>query len=100
MGFLTRRSSKSDLHQLPSGTFTVDPQGHLVSSTVPQWVPEAQILEIGRDVLAIFKGAAAARLHFSELKVQYEAFRITAREMRGGAVIFLTPKSVQSMARP
>jgi hypothetical protein len=100
MGFLTKRSNKSGLHQLPSGTFTVDPHGNLVSSTVPQWVPEEQVRDIGLQVLAVFKGAAAARLQFSELKIQYEAFRITAREMRGGAVIFLTPKTVQSSPRP
>jgi len=26
------------------------------------------------------------------LRVHYEAFRITAREMRGGAIVFLSPK--------
>jgi hypothetical protein len=67
---------------------------------VPQWVPEALVREIGHQVLAVFKGAAAARLQFSELKIQYEAFRITAREMRGGAVIFLTPKTAPSALRP
>jgi hypothetical protein len=100
MGFLTKRSNKLGLHQLPTGTFTVDPQGKIVSSTVSQAVPEALVRDIGTQVLAIFKGAAAARLHFSELKIQYEAFRITAREMRGGAVIFLTPKTVSSLPRP
>jgi hypothetical protein len=100
MGFITRLTSRSGLHQLPSGTFTVDPQGNLVSSTVPRSVPETQVREIGQQVLAVFKGAAEARLRFSELKIQYEAFRITAREMRGGAVIFLTPKSLQSSGRP
>src|SRR5580704_7913652 len=99
MGFLTKRSNKSGLHQLPSGTFTVDPLGNIVSSTVPQSVSEAIVRDIGLQLLAVFKGAAAARLQFSELKIQYEAFRITAREMRGGAVIFLTPKTVQSHPR-
>jgi hypothetical protein len=99
MGFLTRLTPKSGLHRLPSGSFTVDPHGNIVSSTVPQWVPEAQVREIGEQILAVFKAAAAARLQFSEMKIQYEAFKITAREMRGGAIIFLYPKTLQALNR-
>lgn len=94
MGLLNKPGAgKSGLHRLPSGAFTVDAQGNLVSSTVPQWVPEALVIQIGQQVLAVFKGAAGVRLPFSELRVQYEAFRITAREMRGGAIVFLSPRS-------
>jgi len=93
MGILTNPAAgKSGLHRLPSGAFTVDAQGNLVSSTVPQWVPESLVVEIGRQILAVFKAASGVRLPFSELRVHYEAFRITAREMRGGAIIFLSPK--------
>lgn len=88
------------MHRLPSGAFTVDSNGNLVSSTVPQWVPEGLVVHIGQQILAIFKGAAAARLPFTELRVQYEAFRITAREMRGGAIIFLSPKSAMDAIAP
>jgi hypothetical protein len=98
MGFLTKLRSKSDLHRLPSGSFTVDPLGNVVSSTLPAWVPAAQVREIGQQILAVFKGAAAVRLQCTEMKVQYAAFRITAREMRGGAIIFLSPKTAQSGA--
>jgi len=66
MGFLTKMTPKSGLNRLPSGTFTVDPYGDIVSSTVPQWVPEAQVREIGQHILAIFKAAGAAHLQFSE----------------------------------
>jgi hypothetical protein len=93
MGIMTKRwAGKSGLPRLPSGAFTVDEQGNLVSSTVPRWVPDALMVQIGRQILAVFKGAAAVRLPFSELRVHYEAFRITAREMRGGAIVFLSPK--------
>ena len=91
-----QRAGKSGLRRLPSGAFTVDAQGNLVSSTVPQWVPEALVVQIGQQILAVFKGAAAVRLPFSELRVHYAAFRITAREMRGGAIIFLSPKSAMT----
>ncbi len=91
MALLTK--SNSPPLRLPSGAFTVDAQGCVVSSTIPQWVPEKQVLAIGHHILAVFKGARTAQLQFSEVVVQYGAFKITAREMRGGAIIFLAPKS-------
>ncbi len=101
MGFLTKSGAgKSGLHRLPSGAFTVDAQGNLVSSTMPQWVPEDWVVQIGRQILTIFKGASGVRLPFAELRVHYEAFRITARAMRGGAIIFLSPKPAGQPLRP
>lgn len=98
MGFLTKSNQalKPELKRLPSGTFTVDADCRIVSSTVPHWVPEAQVREIGREILAIFQGARHANQPFSELNVQYAAFKITAREMRGGAIIFLSPRAPQT----
>ena len=95
MGLLTNpNAGKSGLHRLPCGAFTVDTHGNLVSSTVPQWVGESLVLQIGRQILAVFKGASGVRPPFSELRVQYEALRITAREMRGGAIVFLSPGKI------
>ena len=60
---------------------------------MPQSVPEAVVQEIGEAVVAIFQGARKANVSFSEMVAQYASFRITAREMRGGAIIFLSPKA-------
>jgi len=100
MGFLTKsdKSSKPELKRLPSGTFTIDADCRIVSSTLPRWVPESQVRDIGREILAIFHGARHASLPFAELNVQYAAFKITAREMRGGAIIFLSPRTPQTAA--
>lgn len=76
----------------------MDVQGHVVSSTVPHSVPEATVKEIGRQILAVFASARRANLQFSELNVQYAAFKITARAMRGGAIIFLVPRALQSVS--
>jgi len=101
MGFLTKQAAGlSGLHRLPCGAFTVDARGNLVSSTLPQWVPEVWAVQIGQQILAVFKGAAGVRLPFCELRVQYAAFRITARELRGGAIIFLSPKSAAPSLAP
>ena len=75
----------------------MDARGNLVSSTVPQRVPDSFLVQIGRQVLTVFKGAAAARLGVAQLKVEYQAFKISARALRGGAIIFLSPKPT---ARP
>ena len=102
MGFLRKinPAPKPDLKRLPSGTFTIDADCRIVSSTVPSVVSEAQTRDIGRQVLAIFEGARNANLPFSELIVQYAAFKITARQMRGGAIIFLSPRALQTVPVP
>jgi hypothetical protein len=92
MGLLNKKSS-SGPQRLPSGTFTVDAQGRVVSSTLPQAVPAALVREIGQSVVAVFQGAHKANVSFSEMVAQYATFKITAREMRGGAIIFLSPKA-------
>ena len=97
MGFLDKftKPAKTELKRLPSGSFTVDADCHIVSSTVPRTIPEAQLKEIGQNILAVFRGAREANMQFTELIVQYPAFKITAREMRGGALVFLAPKTPQ-----
>jgi len=94
MGLLKKKSSGGP-QRLPTGTFTVDAQGRVVSSTVPQSVPAAVVRDIGESVVAVFQGARKANVSFSEMIAQYATFKITAREMRGGAIIFLSPKARQ-----
>jgi hypothetical protein len=93
MGGVNKKSNAAELRRLPTGSFTVDARGQVVSSTVPQAVPAALVEEIGQCVVAVFEGARKANLAFSEMVAQYAAFKITAREMRGGAIIFLSPKA-------
>ena len=101
MGLMTKsRGAKAEVKRLPAGSFTVDAQGQVVSSTVPQTVPAAVVRDIGQRIVAVFAGARRAQLPFSELVVQYASYRIVAREMRGGAIIFLSPKAVQMVSNP
>ena len=85
---------KMKLARLPGGTFTVDLQGRLLSSTVPQCYSEALLREIGAQVVALFRGAKEARLRWSELILDYSSIRITAREFKGGAIVFLAPRTL------
>ena len=96
MGFLTyfTRADRSRLTRLPAGSFTVDPNGHVVASTLPQSFPAAQMREIGQQVLQSFRAAQKAKLPLTEVRLQFAALKLVARELKGGAMIFLTPQSL------
>src|SRR3954451_1179216 len=93
MGLLTLFSKPSPtLVRLPSGSFTVDREGSVIVGTLPSSFPSNLVDEISEQVLGAFRDAAAAQLLLSELVINYPSLKITARELRGGAIIFLSPK--------
>ena len=94
LNFFQKKPEIPRLSSLPSGSFTVNAEGEILASTLPQSFPELQVREIGREVLNAFLSAQKAGLPLSELIIQYAALKITARELRGGAIIFLAPKSL------
>ena len=98
MGLLSllRGRGKSDIKRLPQGTFTIDSHGRIVSSTLPHSLSAGQVRDIGQHILAIFQGARTAQLPLYELVVNYGVFKITAREMRGGAMVFLAPIAAET----
>jgi hypothetical protein len=81
----------SNLIRLPAGCFTVDRAGRILSSTLPQSFPETEVRKIARIVITAFQTATEAQLMFSELQIHYAALKLTARELKGGAIIFLAP---------
>jgi hypothetical protein len=93
MGFLKFFAKPAPaLMKLPSGSFTVDREGSVVVGTLPSSFPAELVAEIGRKVLNVFRTAVAAQLPLSELIIHYPSLRITARELRGGAIIFMAPQ--------
>ncbi len=96
MGFLSifSKSAKSELLRLPSGSFTVDAKGSIVASTLPQNFPAPLVKEMTQAVLGTFRDAKAAKTVLTELIVDYPSLRLTARELRGGAIIFLAPRNL------
>ncbi|HVY71674.1 MAG TPA: hypothetical protein VHH73_17215 [Verrucomicrobiae bacterium] len=96
MGLLDFFSRQPGLNllRLPSGSFTILPDGRISSSTLPQSFPAQYTREIGRLVLSTFKAARLVNQPLSELIVEYSSLKITAREMRGGAIIFLAPRDL------
>ena len=91
---LFHRPAPLNIVRLPSGSFTVDPEGHLLASTLPQNFPVGWIREIAGLVIATFRAAQAAELPLSELAIDYSALKLTARSLRGGAIVFLHPQGL------
>src|SRR5205809_1974372 len=81
------------LMKLPSGSFTIDAAGAVLVSTLPSNFPPTLVKEIADQVLNAFRNAQAAQLPLSELIVNYPSLRIIARHLRGGAIIFLSPRT-------
>jgi hypothetical protein len=93
MGFLNLFTKATpSLLRLPSGSFTVDRGGTLLTRTLPSSFPEDLISDVAERVLTAFREANEAQLPLSQLTIDYPSLRITARELRGGAMIFFAPK--------
>jgi hypothetical protein len=71
----------------------VDRSGAIVTSTVASAYPQALLRDIGRDVLQLFREARDAQLPLAEVHLQFGSLHITARELRGGAIVFLLPQT-------
>ena len=91
--FFTPKAEATVL-RLPQGSFSVDPDGSMLAGTLPSSFPAEMANLIATAVLAVFRSAGEAHLSISSICIQYPSLKITAREMRGGAMIFLTPKAL------
>ena len=85
--------SRATVQRLPTGSITVDRNGDIVTTTVPSDCPGALLKNITQEVLGLFKEAREKELPLAELRMHFASLQITAREMRGGAIIFLSPKT-------
>ncbi len=96
MGLLSRffKPSHPGLLQLPAGSFTLDREGVIMTSTLPQSFPSDHARAIGDQVLEAFRLAKKAQMPLSEIVIQYAALKVLARELRGGAIVFLMPQSL------
>jgi len=92
MGFLKFfTKSAPTLLKLPAGSFTMDSTGRVLVNTLPSSFPANIVMDIGRTVIDAFRDAHEAHLPLNELVIHYPSLKVTAKELRGGALIFLTP---------
>lgn len=81
--------------KLPSGCFTVDRKGQVVISTLPSTYPRKSIQEIGKYAIRAFELSRNADIPLSELIIHYAAIKMVAKELRGGAIVYLKPVSME-----
>jgi hypothetical protein len=94
MGFLKRLfKSRPAVQQLPLGSMTVTRDGKVITTTISSTYPRALLREIAGEVVTLFREAREAQIPLSELSLHYASLRITARELRGGAIIFFFPQT-------
>lgn len=97
MGLLKLFSkSAMPLVRLPKGSFTVDRDGRVLASTLPTSFPTSFVKDIATQVLAAFRSAQAVESPLTEVIIQYASLRLIARELRGGAIVFLVPQTLSS----
>lgn len=97
MGLLNifNKPAEPSLMRLPTGSFTVDPGGRLITSTLPRAFAAAHAAEMAQAVLSAFRLAQEAQVPLTEITVNFSALKLTARELRGGAIIFLSPSALK-----
>jgi hypothetical protein len=88
--------SATPLLPLPKGSFTVDRDGRLIASTLPQMYPASFAEGIGREIVTAFQSAQAIQNPLYEITVRFANLKLTARELRGGAIVFLVPQTLSS----
>ena len=101
MGFLTQFlkrlfRSHAAVQILPAGSVAVDRDGRVVTYTVSSVYPKELLHDIGKEVLSIFREAREAQIPLAEVSIHFTSLHITARELRGGAIIFLFPQAAFS----
>ncbi len=93
MGFLNLFSKPLPaVPRLPSGTMSVDRNGRILATTVSSAFEPELLEDIGRQVLRLFHEARKAQAPVTELNLNFASLQITAREMRGGVLVFLRPE--------
>jgi len=89
-----------DVQKLAAGSFTVDRHGNVLTTTVGSAYPQWLLDDTAREVLSLFRGAREAQMPLTGLELHYAGLNITAREMQGGAIIFLSPQNTLATSPP
>jgi hypothetical protein len=94
MGFLKKLFHRNaTVKDLPSGSLTVDRNGNTLTSTISSAYPAALLKDIAKDVLKLLQESRDAQMPLGEVNIYFASLRVTARELRGGAIIFLFPQT-------
>jgi hypothetical protein len=89
----SKGKEESKLQRIPAGSYSVDRSGKVGVSTLPRSFSEENVKAITDAVLNAFQTAREANIPLTEVFIHYGGLKITAREQRGGAMIFLAPRA-------
>ena len=78
--------------RLPRGSYTVYAAGGIVVYTLPHTFPKERMEAIGKVVLSALASARELGTPFTELAADFAGLEIRARDLAGGAIIFVTPQ--------
>lgn len=93
LNIFSKSQAAPGVARLPSGSFTVDKTGRILTSTLPGAFSETQIKDMASVVTAVFTSAQQINMPLRELFINYAGLRMTVRELRGGAIVFLAPRT-------
>ncbi|MCI0745914.1 MAG: hypothetical protein L0Y58_10955 [Verrucomicrobia subdivision 3 bacterium] len=99
MGFVTQffiKPAKPALVELPHGSFMIDRNGRIMTSTLPGTFPPGHIYDITERILAALRAAERTEMALSELVIDFTTIRLVARYMRNGALVFVEPQAMIS----
>jgi hypothetical protein len=78
--------------RFPRGSYTISAAGKIVVSTLPGSFSRERMLAIGNVVLSTLRSARDVGTPFTELAADFAGLEIRARDLAGGAIIFVTPQ--------
>jgi hypothetical protein len=78
--------------RFPRGSFTIAADGRIVVSTLPGSFPREKMEAIGLTIVGALASAREAGNPFTEIAADYAGLEIRARDLAGGAVVFITPE--------
>jgi hypothetical protein len=91
---MNRPAKSQDLGpaHFPHGSYTVSATGSVVVSTLPCSFPRERMEAIGKVVLSALASARELGTPLRELAADFAGLEIRARDLAGGAIIFVTPQ--------
>ena len=72
----------------------VDRRGNVLTGTVGSEFSSRLLADIAQEILLLFRDAREAQIPLTGLNFHFASLRVTARELQGGAIIFLAPHNV------
>ena len=78
--------------RFPHGSYTVSSSGSVVVSTLPGSFPRERMEAIAKVILSALASARELGTPLNELAADFAGLEIRARDLSGGAIIFVTPQ--------